>query len=182
MKQSKSAVKGSNSPAKLAVRDDPIGIFDAIEILDLIGEIASRWDRMKKDWLREYKITHTQFKVLVILNEKGHQNFKELSEHLSCAPCNVTGIVDRLETSGLVKRERNSEDRRVVNVVLSERGKKVASALMKAALPELSMLGKKVLKNLDDREIKSLYEVLPRLLGCFTENEGKGKIAMARSH
>ncbi|MDD5747432.1 MAG: MarR family transcriptional regulator [Actinomycetota bacterium] len=149
-------------------KNDPIGMADAIEILDLIEEIGSRWDKMRKQWLREYKITHTQLKVLVILKEKGRLNFKDLSNHLSCAPCNVTGIVDRLEAGGFVKRDRSSKDRRIVNVVLTDKGKKIASELTKAVFPELSMLAGKVLKNLNNGEIKSLYKILPRLLGCFT--------------
>lgn len=149
--------------------EDPIGIIDAIEIMDVIAELASMWDRMMKDWLREYDITHTQFKILVALEEKGSQTLGELSRFLACAPCNVTGIVDRLEMSGLANRERSDEDRRVVNVVLSEGGENVANDLKKAAIPELTKLATRVLGNLEEEEIRSLYEILLKLLGCFTE-------------
>ena len=38
----------------------------------------------------------------------------------------VTGIIDRLEQKGLVKRLRNSPDRRVITIELTETGKKLA--------------------------------------------------------
>ncbi len=38
----------------------------------------------------------------------------------------MTGIIDRLEQKGLVERERNSPDRRMITISLTETGKKLA--------------------------------------------------------
>ena len=150
-------------------QEETMGIIDAMGVLDLITDIAGMWDKKMKDWLREHNITHSQFNALVVFKEKGSQTPGELSKLLSCTPCNVTGIVDRLEQGGLVTRERSEQDRRVVNVLLTEKGRTLASDLEKAALPELMRLNTGVLGKLDAGEIKMLHEILPKLLGGISE-------------
>ena len=152
------------------LQEETMGIIDAMGVLDLITDIAGMWDKKMKDWLREYNITHSQFNALVVFKEKGSQTPGELSKLLSCTPCNVTGIVDRLEQGGLVTRKRSERDRRVVNVVLTEKGRALAFDLEKAALPELMRLNTGVLGKLDVGEIKMLHDILPKLLGGITES------------
>jgi len=45
----------------------------------------------------------------------------------------VTRLIDRLEKQGLVRRDRNSPDRRVVNLSLTETGRKVAARIAEIA-------------------------------------------------
>ena len=47
-----------------------------------------------------------------------------LGEELIVSPPVITGIIDRLETKGLVKREGSSTDRRKIEIVLTEDGKR----------------------------------------------------------
>jgi DNA-binding MarR family transcriptional regulator len=46
----------------------------------------------------------------------------ELADVLSCDASNVTGIVDRLESRGLVERQVVPDDRRVKRLVLTDEG------------------------------------------------------------
>jgi DNA-binding MarR family transcriptional regulator len=50
----------------------------------------------------------------------------ELSRRVYLSQATVTGILDRLEQRGLVKRERNRPDRRMVSISLTEQGEKLA--------------------------------------------------------
>jgi len=142
---------------------------DAMELMELIARIAALWDKKMKEQLREHKVTDTQFRTLAILREKGTLNLGQLSEVLACAPCNVTGVVDRLELSGLVKRERGADDRRVVNVVLTESGKTLARDMGKAVLPELSELSSKAIDELSDKEIETLCGILSKVQEAMLE-------------
>ena len=54
----------------------------------------------------------------------------ELAGLLGCDNSNVTGLVDRLETRGLVSREPGVEDRRVKRVVLTEAGGRMRGELL----------------------------------------------------
>ena len=53
----------------------------------------------------------------------------ELAQQLGCDNSNVTGLVDRLETRGLVARQPYEQDRRVKHIVLTSRGAKLREKL-----------------------------------------------------
>lgn len=52
-----------------------------------------------------------------------------LSKLLGVDPGFVTRVIDRLERQGLVRRDRNSPDRRVVNLTLTEAGRNLAARI-----------------------------------------------------
>ena len=66
-------------------------------------------------------LSHVQ--VLVMLDHRGSLSITEISNSFGIAKPNITPPVDRLIEEGLVMRERNSADRRVVNVVICEKGR-----------------------------------------------------------
>ena len=59
-----------------------------------------------------------------MLDHRGSLSISEISNSFGIAKPNITPLVDRLIEDGLVMRERNSADRRVVNVVICEEGRK----------------------------------------------------------
>jgi len=65
------------------------------------------------EWF-EVNVTIAQWKTLLVLYEKGHASMGELAEALDTGVSTVTGIVDRLVDHGLVVREEDRHDRRVV--------------------------------------------------------------------
>ncbi|MBM7169560.1 MarR family transcriptional regulator [Streptomyces sp. G44] len=67
-------------------------------------------------------LTYSQAKALNVLRQGGPAPMRVLAASFRCDASNMTGIIDRLESRGLVRREPSSTDRRVKNVVLSEEG------------------------------------------------------------
>jgi DNA-binding MarR family transcriptional regulator len=60
--------------------------------------------------------------VLFVLSREGPLPMNRLAELLDVSQASATGIVDRMEQRGLVARERDAEDRRVVRVILTPQG------------------------------------------------------------
>jgi len=85
--------------------------------------------------------------------------------HLSRAT--ITGILDRLEKNGLVVRTRSGEDRRTVNVVVTDRGKTV----LKAAPSLLQDRFRRELLKLEEWERTSILSTLQRI-AAMMEAEG----------
>src|SRR5712691_1078743 len=83
----------------------------------------------------------------------------QLAETLACDASNVTGLVDRLESRGLVRRRPSAGDRRVKVLVLTPTGSSLRALLIRrmtappAALERLSL-----------REQRALVRLLTRLL------------------
>jgi len=74
-------------------------------------------------------ITGAQFNVLILLHaqtEDGTMSQTDLGRLLTVHRSNVTGLVDRLERLGLVRRLNDTVDRRVNRVALTEAGRETA--------------------------------------------------------
>lgn len=76
-------------------------------------------------------ITQTQIFTIMTLSESSPCQLNELRKKLQISAPTVTGIVDRLEKLGYVKRVHDKKDRRVVNVDLTAKGKRIARKLKK---------------------------------------------------
>ena len=73
----------------------------------------------------EFNTTLPRFDVMAALDDfDGEVRMKELSTHIKLSNGNVTTIVDRLVKDGLVTRENDPSDRRVVTVQLSAKGRR----------------------------------------------------------
>jgi DNA-binding MarR family transcriptional regulator len=67
-------------------------------------------------------LTLQQVAVLRVIERRGPVPMNELSEELRVSPPNITGVVDRMEKKGLVRREGSPEDRRKKQIHMTERG------------------------------------------------------------
>ena len=76
-------------------------------------------------------LTYSQFAVLEALYHLGSITQGEVSTKVLKSGSNMTTVIDNLERDGLVRRERDAKDRRVINVHLTEAG----SGKVEAVLP-----------------------------------------------
>lgn len=72
--------------------------------------------------LEPYGLTHPQYLVLLALWERSPRSVKDLGEALRLEPATLSPLLKRLETAGLVTRERSAADERVLKVALTETG------------------------------------------------------------
>jgi DNA-binding MarR family transcriptional regulator len=76
--------------------------------------------------LKPFKITVAQFHILMLLNyqtDDGGINQTKLGKMLLVNRANITGLIDRMEKAGLVRRLADPEDRRVNYVKMTDTGK-----------------------------------------------------------
>ena len=85
--------------------------------------------RIFMEFFQTIDLTQTQIFTVMTLYEKTPTRLTDLSNKLGVAAPTITGIVDRLEKAGYVKRIPDKEDRRVINVDLTEKGIKLAKQL-----------------------------------------------------
>ncbi|HKK44836.1 MAG TPA: MarR family transcriptional regulator, partial [Balneolaceae bacterium] len=75
--------------------------------------------------LSDNDLTISQFGVLEALHHLGPLNQKALAEKLLKSGGNITLVIDNLEKSGWVERQRNPEDRRSILIHLTPEGEKL---------------------------------------------------------
>jgi len=113
--------------------------------------------------LLEINLTSAQIKLLTCFSEQEELTMTELSRNLGVSMPTMTAMVDRLVNSKMVKRERDTIDRRVVRATLSEQGRKVLKKLVRIRRNEME----KILVNLSEEEMKDFItsmEMVARLL------------------
>jgi MarR family transcriptional regulator, 2-MHQ and catechol-resistance regulon repressor len=75
--------------------------------------------------IRQFDLTVPQFDVIATLGNTDGMLMHELAEKTLVTKGTLTGIVDRLENKGLVRREVPPNNRRCFRVVLTETGESV---------------------------------------------------------
>lgn len=70
-------------------------------------------------------VTPTQFRVLQIISEQGYATAKAISLRMRISQGTVTSLVDKLVRDGLAVREKSSQDRRQINIVLTDAGRTI---------------------------------------------------------
>lgn len=110
--------------------------------------------------LRGSGLTHPQYEVLAqIAGEEGIP-LTRIGEKLLVTGGNITGIVDRLERDGLVKRKRDKEDRRIIRAFFTAKGKR----LYQQASPAYDRFLKKAFGDLSSADHGRLQKALDNLL------------------
>jgi len=105
------------------------------------------------------EMTGPQQHVMRLLVHAGGMKSSELADVLGIQPSAVTAAVDRLETRGLVTRERADADRRVVRIVPTDEGTTAFRTTEKTVREYLRIL----LSALDDTELESLVSSFEKM-------------------
>ncbi|MEV0911930.1 MarR family winged helix-turn-helix transcriptional regulator [Streptomyces hokutonensis] len=135
-------------------RADPV----TLEVVELIGDVVARFYEDYEEAAGDHSLTGAQARLLSLLSLEPLP-MRKLAQKLKCEPSNVTGIVDRLETRGLVERRPDPADRRVKLAAATDEGRQVARSLR-----ESLRFAREPLAGLSDDERLALRGLLRRML------------------
>ena len=105
------------------------------------------------------RVTPEQFSVLSQLASSGTLSMTELAASRRVALNTATSLVDRLALAGLVQRQGDPSDRRVVRVAVTEKGQRLVSELATARRRVI----REMLDRLSDAEVAQVQAALPAL-------------------
>jgi DNA-binding MarR family transcriptional regulator len=108
------------------------------------------------------EVTPIQVMLLFFLQKNDGLSLTQISQGLMLENPTVTGLIDRLEKSGYVKRSDHPNDRRVYLVYLTEKGNRVANK----ALPIVRRLNEQIKEGYSKEEIEGFKKVL---VGAFNK-------------
>lgn len=114
-------------------------------------------ESIKKGLIKD--ISFREIHTIEIIGHMGTSTMRELSDKANVKQSTMTVMIDKLIKKGLVKRFRSKDDRRIVNVELTELGHKTHK--------EHEKLHQKVTKGwleiLDNNEQEQLYTLLSKI-------------------
>ncbi len=133
----------------------------------LIKEIVELQRRINRDmrqhtldaWM-DLNLTIPQLKSLFFIANQQTTHFTKLALALGVTPSNVTGIIDRLVEQGLVSRQENPEDRRMLMLRVTDKGEAIIANLRERRASHTS----EILTHLSLEELNSVSKGLVLLI------------------
>lgn len=99
------------------------------KILDLV------LDNLRKvfypeEWIQlDLTVSKTELLAMLIVDRYGEVIMSQISDYINAPLSTTTGLVNRLVKNGYLERERSDEDRRIVAIHLTDKGKSMMSEL-----------------------------------------------------
>jgi len=122
--------------------------------------------------LKPLNVTRSQWWVLAYLSRKDGMTQSELAEELDLGKVAVGGLIDRLEKSGLLRRDADASDRRVNRVFLEPKSKQLIAKMRKVS----HGLNEQILDGLADAKLEAAVTTLDamkrNLLAYLQSTEG----------
>ncbi len=135
-------------------RDEVMGAVD-----DLLREVFDTYLRPRVARTRELNVTLGQMHCLHTISRLGNPTMSEVAKALGLHPSTVTVLVDGLVAHGLVRRQADPEDRRIVRVAETAKGARDRQRHMAEMRSRVTGL----LSALSDDELDRLYESMRTL-------------------
>ena len=132
-------------------------------ILSLISKIHEKGNRFIIEELKNNGaegLVPSHGDILVCLYKNGKMTMKDIANCIHRTKPTVTVLVDKLEKLRYLKREASDEDSRSTNIVLTQKGEDFQATFEKIS----KNLNEMLYKNLSDKEIEILEELLKKII------------------
>ena len=141
---------------------------DALEeVLAHAAELAKSFRAETPGWVAA-QLTFGQLRLLFKLSRQGPTSMSGIGEWLGTSLPSVTGTVERLERHGLLERRHRADDRRVVEVHLTDPGRELLIDILGIRLEAI----RRLLGVLDPAELRDLDRLLRLIIERIERTEG----------
>jgi DNA-binding MarR family transcriptional regulator len=129
--------------------------------LALVRSYTQLWDLVEAQMRRDHGLTMARYDVLAQLDMAGGQlGLSELATSLLLSPSGLSKLLDRMEASGLVRRDPDPRDARAAFATITPDGRSLAR---KARQGHHAFLQRTFGRPLDDRDLADLTRIMNRL-------------------
>lgn len=156
--------EGSRTGDSGSMREHPPRAEDVFRAMNLASK---KWPHYFDKAFGIPDLRLTEFGVLQQLSESGPTSMVKLSDENLVTKAAITAIIDEMEAKGLVRRVRDSPDRRVVNIQMTPAGKK----LFAVARRRYQEIVTGFVSSLEPDEIRILVRSFDKL-NRFVEEQG----------
>ena len=113
-----------------------------------------QWSKIFLDYSRNEIFT------LIYLYRNPHVNMTEVASYINVPLNTATGVVGRMEKKGLILRERDGQDKRIVTLCLTEMGEQ----FVRCEIEEIEKIYERVAKELTQEEFATMINIVDRIL------------------
>jgi len=149
------------SPSDAGANDSSFEIEDSLGYL--VNRVARNFAKALSHELAPYDVTIAQWAVLVFLWVEDGPTQRQLSRQVAIDDATMARTLDRMERDGLVRRARNQEDRRQINIHLTDRGRELRDPL----LPLAVRVNATATEGFSDEERDLVRDLLRRMIAAL---------------
>jgi len=138
----------------------------------VIYHVRKAWLNMAKfynEMTAQYGGTISMAFVLLALYEEDGVPVTKIAPRIGMEPNSLSRILKELERKGVLKRKKNHTDSRIVNIVLTEKGKK----LRKFALKSVFNLEKDIKEGISETDLAGFFNVLENIPAAINKIQDK---------
>lgn len=116
------------------------------------------------------EVSQAQFELLMELRKAGPMAVGELAQVSGLSPASVSQMVDRLSEQGHVNKLRSKQDRRIVELELSEQG----AATVEPIVDRWRQRWREALAEIPEKDLAAASRVLDRIASVYEEAPESG--------
>lgn len=125
-----------------------------IRIEENLRRVCYKIKKKGREILNDVEITPPQFEALQYLRNEDNLTIGELSSRMYLACSTVTDLLDRMERNELVRRVKDENDRRIVRIVVLQKGHDLIKLVMENRINYVES----ILSQLDETVIDAIDE------------------------
>lgn len=145
------------------------------QLSSLVEQILSSLRPQVYDRPSMMEVTLPQFKALLLLHAQGPLRMGQIAFHLGLGMPAITNLVSKLEAKGLVKREHDTEDRRVVFCSNTDRGRSEMDRFLSVRRERINALVNALNEEEVDLTIQAMGVILRAIRGqCQIDHKDQG--------
>ncbi len=132
----------------------------AEEVCKMINKSSLLHKRLMAKILERFELTYAQYQVLKTIKHYKTLSAKEILVHLDTDKATLSGILNRLERNGLIKREKDPKDKRLKHVTLTA----ASEALCTNVQTIEDSCADDLTANIKPRELKNFFNVFEKII------------------
>ncbi|GAA1566956.1 MULTISPECIES: MarR family winged helix-turn-helix transcriptional regulator [Kribbella] len=145
-------------PARQTLPENPLALEH--QVCFALAIAARSVIALYRPVLEPMGLTHPQYLVMLALWEFEPVSVKDLSGMLQLEPATLSPLLKRLESAGLLRRDRDTRDERSLAVALTDKGRALRTEALKVPPAVVARLG------LDIDELTELHERLTHVIAA----------------
>jgi DNA-binding MarR family transcriptional regulator len=155
------------SPLAVTIKQNRPFVSVQQEAFLSILRTASELSHAADTFLRKFEITQQQYNVLRILRGAGAEGLcrNEISARMVAAAPDMSRLLDRMEKSGWITRERAEDDRRQVSTFITDSGQKLLKMIEAPVSDQIHRL----FEGVKSTDLTMLVDVLAQIRGRRAE-------------
>ena len=155
-----------SSPGSVPVAEVPTSVLPK-ELANLYFDLMMKRSYRPQDLTADFDLNVAQARTLMLMDPDKSVTMSELAQNVFLEPSNLTGVIDKLEARGLVKRSLAPADRRVKLVSITRPGAALRARIYaRLREPEPWMLA------LSERDQRQLLGILRKALAFVQQTTG----------